>query len=149
MCKYNKSRFNNNKSEKERDANGQLDQVREKVASSIKLNMLIAIPSCAGLAFLAKPIILLLFKDPTDVEGPKLMVFGCLAVVFFSLSTFTNGVLQGINHLKVPVIHSAISLIIHIPLTICLLVVFDLSVYGMVIGNVTYALLVCVLNWII
>lgn len=129
-------------------AKGDLDKVREKVASSVKINMLIAIPSCAGLAFLAKPIILLIFNDPTDIEGPKLMLYGCLAVVFFSLSTFTNGVLQGINHLRVPVIHSAVSLIIHIPLTIVMLKVFDLSVYGMVIGNVSYALVICVLNWI-
>ncbi len=129
-------------------SNGLFDQVKEKIASSIKINMLIAIPSAAGLGFLARPIILLIFNKPDDIEGPRLMTFGCLAVIVFALSTFTNGVLQGLNHLRTPVIHSAISLVIHIPLVIFLVDYQGLSVTGMVIGNITYALVICILNWI-
>ena len=129
-------------------SNGLFDQAKEKIASSIKINMLIAIPSAAGLGFLARPIILLIFNKPDDIEGPRLMTFGCLAVIVFALSTFTNGVLQGLNHLRTPVIHSAISLVIHIPLVIFLVDYQGLSVTGMVIGNITYALVICILNWI-
>ncbi len=126
---------------------GNIDAIREKVASSIKLNMIIAIPSAVGLCFLARPILLLLFNNPEDTLSPRLMMLGGIAVVFFALSTFTNGVLQGINRMRTPVIHAAISLAVHIVLIYLLVEVFDLSVYGMVIGNVSYALLVCILNW--
>jgi len=122
------------------------DGIREKIASSIKFNMLIAFPSAAGLGFLAKPILKLIFEDSNDLYADKLMMLGCVAVVVFGLSTLTNGVLQGISRMRLPVIHSAISLAVHVVLLFVLLYFFDMSVYGLVIGNVTYGLLVCILN---
>lgn len=125
-----------------------IEKTKEKIASSIKLNMLVAIPSAAGLGFLSKPILHLLFSSAGDNYGPKLMSLGCIAVIVFALSTLTNGVLQGIDRMNIPVIHSAVSLGVHVVLLYLLLEVFDFGVYGMVIGNVTYGLLVCILNWI-
>lgn len=127
---------------------GNTKAVKTKIASSVKVNMVVAIPAAFGLTFLAKPILDLLFNRPDDVLSPKLMTLGGIAVVFFALSTLTNGVLQGIGHLRLPVIHSAISLAVHIPIVYVLVKIFDFNVYGMVIGNVTYGLLVCILNWI-
>lgn len=124
-----------------------LEKTKEKIASSIKLNMLVAIPSAAGLGFLSKPILHLLFSSVGDNYGPQLMSLGCIAVIVFALSTLTNGVLQGIDRMNIPVIHSAISLGVHIVLLYLLLAVFDFGVYALVIGNVTYGLLVCILNW--
>ena len=126
---------------------GDMAAVKNKIASSLKLNMVIAIPAAAGLSVLARPILVLLFNSTNDAISPKLMTLGGTAVIFFALSTFTNGVLQGIGRLKTPMIHSLIALIIHIPLVIVLVKYMNLSVYGMVIGNVTYGLTVCVLNW--
>lgn len=127
---------------------GNFEAIKAKIASSVKLNMIIAIPSAVGLSVLGGPIFLLLFKDSTDILSGRLMSLGGIAVVFFALSTLTNGVLQGINKLKVPVIHAAISLGVHVIIVYVLVKVLDFSVYGMVIGNVTYGLLVCILNWI-
>ena len=42
------------------------------------------------------------------------MVAGSAAVVFFSLSTMTNAILQGTNHMSAPLSHSAIALIPHV-----------------------------------
>ena len=128
--------------------NNNLDSVRTKVASSIKVNMIVAIPSAVGLTFLGGPILLLLFNHPDDLLSGKLMTLGGIAVVFFALSTLTNGILQGIDRLSLPVIHSAISLAVHIVLVIVLVGPLDFGAYGLVIGNVTYGLLVCILNWI-
>ena len=124
-----------------------LDSVKTKVASSIKVNMIVAIPSAIGLTFLGGPILLLLFNKPEDLLSGRLMTLGGIAVVFFALSTLTNGILQGIDHLRLPVIHSAISLAVHIVLVIILVGPLNFGVYGLVIGNVTYGLLVCILNW--
>lgn len=126
---------------------GKNEEVQQKIYSTIKFNMLIAIPSAVGMGALACPIMQLIFNDNTALTS-NLMVIGCCAVVFFSLSTVTNAVLQGVDLLKLSVIHSAISLVIHIILVYILLNFFHLGVYGMVIGNVTFPLVVCILNWI-
>ena len=76
------------------------------------------------------------------------MQIGAPAVVFFSLSTVTNSVLQGIDLMQKSVTHSAISLVIHALLVYVMLARLNWGVYGLVIGNVTFALVVCILNWI-
>ena len=91
---------------------------------------------------------LLLFNKSYTALSGRLMTLGGIAVVFFALSTLTNGILQGIDHLRLPVIHSAISLGVHIVLLYILVGPLNFGAYGLVIGNVTYGLLVCILNWI-
>ncbi len=124
-----------------------MENLRDKIATSIKFNMLLSIPAAVGLGVLAEPILTLLFKGDTKLSV-QLLQLGCVAVVFFALSTLTNGILQGIDKMHLPVIHSAISLAIHVVLLFVLLKVMDLGAYGLVIGNVTFALVVSMLNWI-
>lgn len=123
------------------------DGLRHKTATSVKLNMLIAFPAAVGLTVLAKPVILVLFGDSNLALSVKLLQVGSIAVVFFALSTLTNGILQGIDKLHLPVIHAAISLGVHVVILFVLLKVFNLEAYGLVFGNITFALLVCILNW--
>lgn len=127
--------------------NGMIYDVKQKVHSAVKLNMLIAIPSAVGLAVLASPILQLLFRDNRDLPA-NLIRYGSVAIIFFALSTITNAVLQGIDQMRLPVIHSAISLGIHIVLVFLLLKFTNLDTYVLIIGNITFALLVCVLNWL-
>ena len=96
---------------------------------------------------LAGPIMRLIFGDNSTMAR-NLLIIGAPAVIFFSLSTVTNAVLQSIDLMKKSVTHSAISLAIHVILVVIMLQYLDLSVYGLVIGNVTFALGVCILNWI-
>lgn len=124
------------------------DEVKKKVAISIKFNMLIAFPAAVGMGVLAKPIVTLIFGYQYDVElSANLLRVGAAAIVFFALSTMTNGILQGIDRMKLPVKHAFISLVIHIPLLILLLVVFNAGAYGLVIANVVFAVVICILNW--
>lgn len=119
--------------------------VRKQAAISIKVNMIIAIPAAVGMAVLSKPIIVFLYADYAEVSHNVLQL-GAISIVFFALSTVTNGILQGLGRLRAPVIHSAISLLLHIGLLYVLLKKFELNVYGLVIGNVVFALIVCILN---
>ena len=75
-----------------------------------------------------------------------MMVLGSSCIIFYALSTVTSGVLQSIDQMRLPVIHSLISLIVHIALVWGLMKFTGLGIYSIVIGNVTYPLLVCVLN---
>lgn len=122
-------------------------EVKAKLSSAVKFNMLIAFPSAVGLSVLGEQIDRMLFPSFDYVTGGKLLWLGSIAIVFYSLSTVTSGLLQGINQMKIPVINNAISLVIHIGIVFCLLKYANLNVYALVIGNVTFPLVVCILNW--
>lgn len=122
------------------------EEVQYKIYMTVKFNMLIAIPCAVGLGVLASPIMRLLFGDSRTLTA-QLMQLGAPAVVFFSLSTVTNAVLQGTDLMRKSVTHSAISLVIHVALVYVMVRWLNWSAYGLVVGNVTFALVVCALNW--
>lgn len=121
--------------------------VQKKIRLTVKFNMLIAIPCAVGMGVLAGPVMQLIFGDHSALAR-DLLTIGAPAVIFFSLSTVTNAVLQGIDLMRKSVTHSAISLALHVVLVYVLLQHCNMGVYGLVIGNVTFALAVCILNWL-
>lgn len=126
-------------------------EVKNKIHVAIKFNMIIAIPSAVGMTVLAQPILNMLFPT-TDEDSAqlaiRLLMIGSIAIVFYALSTISNAVLQGINKMNIPVVHSAISLAIHVVLVAILLKYTNMGVYALVIGNITFPLVVCILNWL-
>lgn len=124
-----------------RDRGAALDSINQIV----RFTMLIAIPSAVGLAVLAEPIMMVLFSG-NNQEAIKMMAWGSSAVVFFSLSTVTNGVLQGIGHMKQPIINAAISLVLHVVLLVAMLWGFKMGIYGVVAANILFGASMCVLN---
>lgn len=118
----------------------------QRTRTAIRFSMIIAIPAAVGLSVLAEPICNLLFASHDNELLIKLMVAGSAAVVFFSLSTMTNAILQGTNHMSAPLIHSAIALIPHVLFLIIFQRVMGLGIYSVVYSNVLFALVVCILN---
>ncbi|MBQ6660902.1 MAG: polysaccharide biosynthesis protein [Lachnospiraceae bacterium] len=125
---------------------GRMDVVRDKVASAVKFNMIIAFPCAAGMSVLSGPILMMLFGDGRIVSRNMLQL-GSVSIVVFALSTLTNGILQGINRLNIPVIHSLIALAIHTVVLYWMLTFTTLNVYALMVANVLFAFVVCVLNW--
>lgn len=126
-------------------AAGDIKQVRNKVAAAIRFSMLIAIPSTVGLTVLAGPVNNLLFTGDNTL-AIQMMIYGSLAVVFYSLSTVTNAILQGIDRMRLPIIHALIALVLHVGALEIMALVLDLGIYSMVFANVIFALIMCVLN---
>ncbi|MDF2943690.1 MAG: hypothetical protein K0S01_2548 [Herbinix sp.] len=129
------------------NARGMQEVIRRKVHVAIKFNMIIAIPSAVGMGVLASPLLQLIYGDANHLPANFLRL-GSISIIFYALSTISSAILQGINKLRVPVINSAISLGFHIVLVFVLLTFTPLSAYALVIGNVTFALVVCILNWV-
>lgn len=125
---------------------GDRESVNFQVNLSIKFNMIIAIPSAFGFAVLGEPIIRLLFPSSDYKTGGLMMLLGSTCIIFYALSTVTSGVLQAIDQMRLPVFHSLASLIVHVALVAVLLLITPLGIYALVIGNVTYPLVVCILN---
>ena len=124
---------------------GKRASVKRQISSATRFTMLIAFPCTAGLMALSGPLMMLLFSD-TDRASSMMMLVGAISVVFFSLSTLSNGLLQGVDKLRIPVINAAISLGLQALVLILLMRVFNLNIYAVIIANAFYALLMCVLN---
>jgi len=126
---------------------GEKGQIVNKIDSSIKFTMLIAIPCGIGLMVLGEPIINMLFPNAGYIEETtRLMMFSLFTVLTFSLSTITNAILQGIDKLKIPIINAGISLGVHVVLLPIILLVFKWSIYGVVFADCIFALIICILN---
>ena len=120
---------------------------RRKVSLAMRFTMILSIPCAVGLAVLGKPIISTLFQGEVDIPATMLKI-GSIAVVFYSMSTLSNGVLQGIDKLNIPVRNAAIALVLHVGILYFMLDVFNMGLYGVVISCVLFALIMCILNWL-
>lgn len=121
-------------------------EVKEKIGTAIRFNMMIAIPSAVGLAVLGEQVAGMLFPRLDYVMGGRMLRYGSLAVVFFALSTITSSILQAVNRMVKPVVHACISLLIHLVLVSALMLNTSLGIYSLVIGYVTFPLVICILN---
>lgn len=117
-------------------------EISQNITDAIRFSMLIAMPAAVGLAILAEPIYALLFAS--SGMSVAFMRWGSLAVVFSSLSTVSNAILQGTNHMGEPVKNAALSLLIHI--AVLILSLFYMGAYALVFANILFVFLICVLN---
>lgn len=121
-------------------------QWKYNIASGIKFNMIIAIPCAMGMTVLGQPIVRMLFASSNYVLGGHMLTVGSVAVVFYALSNVTGGALQSIDKMRLPVIHSAISLVLHVGIVAVLLQWTNVGVYALLIGNITFPIVVFALN---
>lgn len=120
-------------------------EIVRKTRVCIRFTMMITIPCAVGLSVLASPILQMLWGDARALPA-NLLRYGSISVVLYALSTLSNGILQGINRMRIPVKNAVIALVSHLILLVVLLYVFKMHVYGVVIANIFFAFIMCVLN---
>ncbi len=128
-------------------AKGTVAQTRKQITRAIQMTMLIAIPAAVGIAVLPRPIMQFIFpqKESLDIASGLLAALA-VTVVFYSLSTLTNAVLQGIGKVNTPVIHAVVALVIQVAGLIALMLYTDLELYALAAANAIYSFVMCVLN---
>lgn len=126
-------------------ATGDRKAIHSKIQLVIRFAMLIAIPSCIAFMAIPNQILSLLYVGNVDIPA-KLLRIGAITVVFYCLSTVTNSILQGLNHMSTPVKHGAISLGVHLVTVVIMLVGFKWNIYSLVVGNIVFSLCMCILN---
>jgi stage V sporulation protein B len=128
-------------------ANHNRSEARQKIRTSIRFTMMLTIPCAAGMAALAKPIITMLFRQETGADlSAGIMQIGALMIIFYSLSTLTTGILQGLGQLQKPLINCSIALVLHFIVLYFLLTTANLNIYAVVYANIFFSLIVCILN---
>ncbi len=130
---------------------GKLKGVRQKVAKSVKVTMLISIPCAVGIGVLAKPVMRVIFPQPDSLDIASILL-ACMAVsiVFYGLSTLTQGILQSIGRMKAPIINASLAVVLHGAAMVAMMLFLDerYSLYYYVAATVLYSLILCVLNQI-
>ncbi len=135
-------------------ASRDMRQVKHKIHSAIRFSMVVAIPCAVGMGVLAKPIIDLLYPagsgagEEANRLAANLLTAGAVSIVFYSLSTLSNAILQGINRMKTPVYNAVIALVAHIAMLFGLMYGLNWNIYAVVIANAFFSFMMCILNGI-
>lgn len=119
--------------------------IHDKIAQSIRLTMLIALPCFVGFVVLASPLMVFLYNDNSETPA-QLLAIGAITVVLYGWSTVMNSILQGINKMTAPAKNAAISLVIHLVSLVIMMVVFKLNIYAVVLSNIIFSLCMCILD---
>ena len=132
-------------------AQGYLDGVKNKVAKSVKVTMLISIPCAVGIGVLSRPVMMVIFPQPASLDISSILL-SCMAVsiIFYALSTLTQAILQSIGKMNTPIINASAAVVIHAAAMILMMLFLDekYSLYYYVFSTVLYSFILCVLNQI-
>ena len=130
---------------------GNLDGVKNKIAKSVKVTMLISIPAAVGIGVLAKPVMMVIFHQPQSLEIASTLL-SCMAVtvILYALSTLTQAILQSVGRMKTPIVNASVAVGVHAVVMIMMMVYLDerYCLYYYVFSTVLYAFILCLLNQI-
>ncbi|AYE34473.1 putative polysaccharide biosynthesis protein [Clostridium septicum] len=121
-------------------------ELNSKIELSLKLSSVIAMPCMLGLFFLSGPIMKLIF--PGKFDGIEILRFLSISIPFVILTQTTTSILQGTGHYIRPVINLFIGCLIKVILTLILVPIPSINIYGAVIASVSAYIVATVLNLI-
>lgn len=121
---------------------------RNEIGVAVKTTMVISIPCAVGLFVLARPVTCLLFSNTKESEdlATGLLMALAVSVIFYALSTLNSQILQGLGKLNAPIINAAVALTLQTVTAVVLLFCTRLELYSIVVANVVYSGVMCILN---
>ena len=126
-----------------------VEGAKDKIGVAVKTTMIISIPCAVGLFVLASPVTCLLFPANTQASedlATGLLMALAISIVFYALSTLNSQILQGLGRMNVPIVNAAIALGLQTVVVVVLLFFTKLDLYSVVIANIIYSGIMCVLN---
>ena len=108
-------------------------QVRRKMALTYRVSMIISVPAAVGISALGPQIIQMLFPSASD--GGMLLTVGGISIIFLALCQTSTGILQGIGHIKVPVVGAILGAITKVILNALLIRIPAVNVLGAVLST--------------
>jgi len=127
-----------------RHARGEVSGITE---SSLRISAVIAMPMGAGLAVLARPIIMLMFPD-SNAAGPAILTYLGVASVFVCIALVSNAILQADGKETLPIVSMVIGGLVKIGCNLLLVSRPEINILGACIGTVACYGVICVLNCI-
>ena len=126
---------------------GDMDQTRRRSVNAIRMTLIIAVPCAMGLLVLARPVTMLLFPqwDTLDLAA-RLLAELSITVVFYSVGTITNAILQSIGRINMPLVSAGIALAVQTAVLVLLNLFTGLGVHALVLCSVLYSVLIFSIN---
>lgn len=117
---------------------------------SLRVTLLISIPSSVGMCVFAQPICqLLLAGNSQAAEGTApLLAMLSVAIAFNSTLYTTNAILQSFGHATLPVVNMAVGGVVKLALSYVLIAIPQINVMGSAISTVASYFLIMILNFI-
>ncbi len=111
------------------------------------MTLIIAVPCAVGLMVLAKPVTMLLFPQWDTLDTASLLLAElAVTVIFYSVGTIMNAVLQSIGRIHMPLVSAGIALAIQTVVLFVLILATDLGVHALVICSVLYSVLIFLID---
>jgi stage V sporulation protein B len=120
--------------------------VINKVETTIKVSTTIALPAALGLFFMSHPILKLLFPGHSD--GYLILKYAALSIPLIILTQTSTAILQGTGYYIIPIRNLVVGCITKILITITLVSIPSINIYGAVIGTIVGYFITSVLNMI-
>jgi len=120
--------------------------VRDKINASLRLTILIGLPSSAGMAILADPILKMLF--PGSSEGAYLLSISAFIIVFMGMTQTLSGILQGLGKVLVPTVGLFTGALVKLVINFSLMPLPGINIRGAVYGTLLCYIVSTVINMI-
>lgn len=124
-------------------ARGDRTKINRRIATSMRITIILCLPATAGLMLLARPLTGLLFGEP---EAGEITAWLAPAAFFSSLQQITSGALQGLGNTWLPVLNLLAGCLVKIICNCCLTLLPSLGIRGAALGSVLGFALACLLN---
>ena len=128
-------------------ARGNLKETRKRSVNAIRMTLIIAVPCAVGLMALAKPVTMLLFPQWDTLDTASLLLAElAVTVIFYSVGTIMNAVLQSIGRIHMPLVSAGIALAIQTVVLVIMITTTDLGVHALVLCSVLYSVLIFLID---
>lgn len=108
-------------------------QVRKKMDLTFRVSMILSVPAAVGISVLGPQILAMLF--PYAKDGGMLLTVGGISIIFLALCQTSTGILQGIGHIKVPVVGAILGATAKVILNAALIRIPAVNVLGAVLST--------------
>lgn len=103
---------------------GEIKEVQKRANLAIRLTWMLGLPSSVGLAIVAMPTNVMLFKDAAGSDALLILSF---STIFVTLGVTTAGILQGIGRVVLPAVTIVIAVIAKWMLNFFLIPIWDIQ----------------------
>ncbi len=115
-----------------------------KVDLAFKLSTVIALPCMFGLYTLAHPILELIF--PGQSSGFNILQYSSISIIFIIIAQTSTAILQGSGYYILPVVNLAIGCFVKIIITLFLVPIPHINIYGAIFGSTIGYAIAAILN---
>lgn len=120
------------------------NELNSKINLSLKMSTVIGFPCTIGIFLLANPIMNLIF--PGKADGGEILKYLAISIPFIIITQTTTSILQGVGHYILPVVNLFIGCAVKVALTLYLVPMENINIYGAVIASIIAYMTSAILN---